>query len=308
MKKEMPSRKKLLAVLVSDIHLSHRPPAARAAEPDWYGRQLAYLTELRVVAGATPIICAGDIFDKWNSPPELIEFAIKHMPHMYAIPGQHDLPNHSTAQAHRSAYGCIRAAETITEIPPAGMAIPGLFLWPFPWGTTPTPCPEASQHGFNIAVIHQYVHRGGATAYTGADKSGHAMRLMATASGYDVWHTGDNHIPFNATNKGKLLWNGGGFMARKTDERTHRPRVGLLMNDGGVLVIKDHHINTEEDQWVAEVDAHDAPMPAAGFAAALAELVGGGGESFEDAVHTWLTANPGTCPHVRKLLLESINA
>ena len=37
-----------------------------------------------------PVICAGDIFDKWNSPPELINFAYDNLPEIYAIPGQHD--------------------------------------------------------------------------------------------------------------------------------------------------------------------------------------------------------------------------
>jgi hypothetical protein len=116
-----------IAVLCSDIHLSLKQPPCRA--DDWLSVQKGYLVQLKSLACAAkelwlgnrnttgrpiPILCAGDIFDKWNSPPELIRFALEHLPDgMICVPGQHDLPNHSFEEIHRSAYGVLREAGKI---------------------------------------------------------------------------------------------------------------------------------------------------------------------------------------------------
>jgi DNA repair exonuclease SbcCD nuclease subunit len=62
-----------LAVLVADLHLSLQQPACRADE-NWLAVQKRYLKQLSVIGLA--VICAGDIFDRWNPSPELLVFAI----------------------------------------------------------------------------------------------------------------------------------------------------------------------------------------------------------------------------------------
>src|SRR5574340_1610341 len=75
-----------VAILCSDIHLSHRPPLARACEDDWYGVQAGYLQQVFTLAGdvgkprgmrGVPIVIAGDIFDKPQPPVELVNFALR---------------------------------------------------------------------------------------------------------------------------------------------------------------------------------------------------------------------------------------
>ena len=111
-------KKKPVALVCSDIHLCHTRPTSRSAEPDWYEAMARRLHQVDEIASyqQVPVLCAGDVFDRWNSPPELINFAIKNMPPMWAVPGQHDLPHHRLDEVHRSglwmrAYQCIKESE-----------------------------------------------------------------------------------------------------------------------------------------------------------------------------------------------------
>lgn len=54
--------KDLVAVLVSDIHLSQKPPVARSAEGSWYQAMQRQLAEVKRVAKGAPVLCAGDVF------------------------------------------------------------------------------------------------------------------------------------------------------------------------------------------------------------------------------------------------------
>jgi len=127
----------VIAILCSDIHLCHTPPVARSAEPDWYVAMERQLDELRAVAEqhGAPIVCAGDIFDRWNSPPELINFAIQSSPKMHSIPGQHDLPHHRYEDMQRSAYWTLVAAGVLTDLGTVPKVVSNwLAVHPFPWG------------------------------------------------------------------------------------------------------------------------------------------------------------------------------
>ena len=87
---------KSIALLCSDIHLSLNSPICRGLDRErWFETMAHYLKKLKDIAKdhAVPIVCAGDVFDKWNSPPELINFALKHLPEMYAILPNHNLQN-----------------------------------------------------------------------------------------------------------------------------------------------------------------------------------------------------------------------
>ena len=96
----------IIAIFAADLHLSLKAPIWRSTEQDWFEAMLRPLVELRTLATLhnCPIVYAGDIFDKWNSPPELINFAIEHLPKGHAIPGQHDLPLHNYEDIRKSAY------------------------------------------------------------------------------------------------------------------------------------------------------------------------------------------------------------
>ena len=227
--------KKVLAIFVSDLHLSHTPPIWRSCEEDWYTVQERALKELREIknANACPIFCAGDIFDKWNSPPELINFALEHLPPIYAIPGQHDLPNHNLKEIHKSAYWTLVKTKKILHVKESVSIAEGMMLHGFAFGRKirKVKTPEKNWDCKHIALIHQYNWIPKAS-YEKASVKRKVTRKRKEFRGYDIVVCGDNHIPFEKMIGDTLFWNCGGFMRRHSDEIKHRPRVGLLMQDG----------------------------------------------------------------------------
>lgn len=243
---------RVVAVLCSDIHLSHNPPVARSAEPDWYAAMRRPIAEVRklCIQHACPLVIAGDIFDKWNSPAELINFAIeefgKGFESVYAIPGQHDLPGHNYEERYRSAYHSLVLSEVIINLEEPEVVSQGnLVLYPFPWGFSVVPLTGAPNGGLiHLAVVHSYVWQAG-HSYPGADEKKIATSVLRTLQGYDAAVFGDNHSGFQ---RGILL-NSGGFMRRKIDEIEYEPSVGLLYEDGSIV---RHFLDISEDKFIEQ--------------------------------------------------------
>jgi len=230
-----------LAIFVSDVHLSHKAPSLRVDEPDWYGAMDMALRELyhfQKELGKPPIIYAGDIFDHWKSPPELINFALQTLPPGFAIPGQHDLPNHSYEEIEKSAYWTLVEGGVIKTIEPGVPAITErLTLHGFPWGYLPTPCHRDSMASRHIAVIHEYCWTG-KHKYLTAPPENEASSFDLT--GYDYAVFGDNHIGFVQGN----ICNTGGFMRRHKPDMNREPFVGVLDSKLG---IRRHLLTTCDD-------------------------------------------------------------
>ena len=243
--------KKVLAIFVSDLHLSHTPPIWRSCEEDWYVVQERALKELREIknANSCPIFCAGDVFDKWNSPPELINFALQHLPPMYAIPGQHDLPNHNLKEIHKSAYWTLVKAGKIMHLGgDAGVNMRQFTVHGFAFGRKIKKRKTSTKN--HIALIHQYNWVPKAS-YEKAPKKQRVTRKRKEFEGYDIVVCGDNHIPFEKMLGKTLFWNCGGFIRRHSDEIKHRPRVGLLMKDG---TMKNHKLKSYRSDKHISVD------------------------------------------------------
>jgi DNA repair exonuclease SbcCD nuclease subunit len=210
-------------------------------------RPIAEVRKL-TIQHACPLVIAGDIFDRWNSPAELINFAIeefgKGFENIYAIPGQHDLPGHNYEERYRSAYHSLELAGVIHNLT-APRLIGGAFVCahPFPWGFPVHPC-EPVGDLIHLAVVHAYVHQSG-HSYPGADLKKTATVVLRSLEGYDAAVFGDNHSGFQ---RGILL-NSGGFMRRKIDEIKYEPSVGLLYEDGS---IERHFLDVSEDKFIEE--------------------------------------------------------
>lgn len=307
----------MIAVLCSDLHLSHKPPLARSAEDDWYGVMKRYLRQLKALAtpklleSQLPVIVAGDVFDKWNPPPELINFAIRHMPEVYAVPGQHDLPYHNYDDIQKTGYCTLVEAGVVIDVPPEiPVDIPGrtpITLHGFPWGRPVTPLEDPCDVAIDVAVVHQYVWTS-KTGYVGAPKDKRLGNVVDNLKGYDVAVFGDNHKGFMKTYTDSLsgqpeltVLNCGAFMRRKADERDYRPRVGLLHADG---VVKCHYLETDEDKFLDAAEVMDV-LGGAGcgeFVGALAAL-GDSDIDFSSVVKR-LMDGAKTDPDVKKLVLK----
>jgi len=263
---------KIIAILCADIHLSHKPPIWRSNEPDWYAAMLRPLDEIQElqVKYKCPVLGAGDIFDKWNSPAELINWAMIHLPkEMYSVPGQHDLPEHDYKQLYRSAYmslargRCIRDMFGVIHQP---LTIFNMNAVPFGWKMESV-CKELKKVQWvkNIALVHDYVCTT-KSDYPGAPKEAYIGKVSndklinGKLYGYDVIVYGDNHKGFTAHVGKTTIFNCGTLMRRKSDELDYKPQVGLLYSDGDVAthyldISKDVHLTV--DDTVKEAEALD---------------------------------------------------
>lgn len=242
-----------IAICCSDLHLSLAPPACRR-DADWMEAQRFYLRQLKRACfrnGKTlPVLCAGDIFDRWNAPAELINFALAELPDgMLCVPGQHDLPNHRLDLVHRSAYGVLKSAGKIVDLSDEEWVIPNglrLVVYGFGWKQPVTKPKNPSKGIPHVAVIHRYVWTAG-NSYTGAQKQDHLISILPELSGYHAAIFGDNHKGFlKLTKRGTFVLNCGGFIRRKIDEVSYTPTIGVLFSDGS---IKRRKLDTSIDSF-----------------------------------------------------------
>jgi hypothetical protein len=291
-----------IAVAVADLHLSLLQPACRA-DKDWLAVQAEYLFQLKEAANGLPILVAGDIFDRWNAPPELINFALEHLPDgMLCVPGQHDLPLHRSDLMHRSGYGVLKEVKKIRDLSSQSTGNMGGFLVQgFGWEEEISPV-RCNTGLLEIALIHRYTWTGG-YHYPGATQPAHLGTLIKNLKGYDVAVFGDNHIPFLARVGLCSVLNCGTFIRRKTDEIDYAPGVGIIYSDG---TVKRRRLDTSGDLFHAQ--AKDRPEVAFNmkeFIERLEEL-GEHGLDFKEAVENHLKTED-VHPKVKEIILAALD-
>jgi DNA repair exonuclease SbcCD nuclease subunit len=247
-----PEDKEACAVLIADIHLCLKPPTFRSKEDDWLAVQAGYLNQVEKltfiecsssISRQLPVICAGDIFHRWNAPAELINFALQHLPHMYAIPGQHDLPHHNYDDIRKSAYWTLVKAGKIINLTPDKLMTINLSspirVHAFPWGFPVKPLKNPHDMMIELCVSHSFIWTE-KTGYPGAPPEQRLKTYKKKLRGYDVALFGDNHKPVNfnlsKTTDTVAIFNPGSVLCMNVDQIDHRPRVGILYNDGTVIL------------------------------------------------------------------------
>lgn len=309
---------KVVAVVCSDLHLSHLPPIARSVEPDWYIAMARPLRELKRLAEKynAPVICAGDVFDDgWRAnkcPPELINFALDNLPDMYAICGQHDTFHHRLEDIKRSAFWTLVKSEKLTYLEPGKpvevMGRCPIRLYGFPWGIPITPLKQPHDMFIEVAVVHAYIWRKG-KGFIGAPEEQRLSKYLPKLVGYDVAVVGDNHISWESAPKtdkfGSFVFNVGGFQRRRVDEKDHRPRLGLLHDDG---TITSYYLKTDKDRFVEDEESPKGTSLLDGAEDFLDELRGltDAAISFQDAVRKWMDKE-NVSDGVRKAILSTLD-
>lgn len=235
-----------IAILCGDIHLSAKSPVYRSKEPDWFEAMARGLRQLDNLAYKhnIPILCAGDVFDRWNGPVEVINFALDHLPTMYAVPGQHDLPYHRYEDMGKSAFGVLVKAGKVKLIGVADR-INGLWVTGFPWSTPLAPVNPSVNPPLQVAVIHKYVWMKDEHRHPKASTDSNWSFIKQQLAGYDLCVFGDNHKGFYSKKHG--IFNCGTFFRRKADEASYTPRYGILMSDGSV---ESEALDTSKDVYM----------------------------------------------------------
>ncbi len=304
----------VIAIVASDIHLSSQVPSARSAEPDWLKAMQRSTDQLKALGEKynAPIIIAGDIWDRWNEKPEVINWAIDNFPPFWGIAGQHDLPNHRYNERHRSAYGTLIRAGILSELDPYEPTLIGdnLVVWAFPWGVDLYPCPDLTRYGnrIRVAVIHRYIWKEG-HGHLHAPEEKRANQYRESLKGYHAAVFGDNHSSFILGKPGgQMVMNCGTFFRRKADEVYYRPQVGLLFDDGS---IQAHYLDTSQDLFVEEittrldVDENDPNAASSDEFLESIRALGADTLDFRDVVRRYLDAAE-TDESVRGLVLAAI--
>lgn len=313
------SEAEVLAIFLADIHLSLKAPLWRSAEPDWLEAQYRPLEEVRTLQNKhkCPIICAGDTVNKWNCSPELINYALNYLPEMYAIPGQHGLPNHQYADIHRSAYWTLVQAGKIKNLEPEGVTIVGLMsgqrliLSAFPPGYEIKPvsgCKDDKDEGdIWVAVVHDYLWIPG-HSYPNAPADNQLTRKVKQLEGYDVAVYGDNHKGFSGvgSNAYKVeVFNCGTLMRRKSDEIDYKPQIGLLLESGKVV---PYYLDTSKDKHLDSVDmalkTEQSNLEMTEFMNELGKL-GKTALDFKDAMKEFLHSG-GASPEAKHIILRAM--
>lgn len=235
--------------------------------------RVSLLTNIIKDTGDLPIFYAGDIFDKWNNPPQLVNFAIDHLPRGYAIAGNHDLPYHSPESLKNSSYGTLMRAKVIHNLDkpyPLGafrrsrnsMNHHHYVIVPFPYGSDIDTMPEwtnSEKSNIPIALVHRYVWDKG-TGFPGAAEEDNATARFAKMlkMGFRAAFFGDNHKPFS---QGTFV-NCGGLFRRTSLEYDHTPHVYILDSGLGIIPFPIEQVNykpileventTEEDRELRE--------------------------------------------------------
>lgn len=297
----------LEAILLSDIHLSQKPPIARSDEKDWYEAQLRVLNQVKKIANEAMVICGGDIFHDGKTPSkcpaELVNFAIDHLPFMLSVVGNHDLPGHRVGDIEKSAFWTLVKARKISHL---GFDINfGVHFKAFGanWGEK---LPKVEKWiRSNLAVLHRYIWVKG-TNFPDAPQENHADSYAEELEGYDCSLWGDNHTTFIHTlPNGHTIFNPGSLMRRNADQWDHRPCVGKLYSDGKIEVeyldISQDKISKKEERIIQNLDN-------TGNKEFLDELFGlaENGVDFPEVVRTWIIKNPDIKERTKTMLLNLV--
>lgn len=235
-----------IALAMSDIHLSHKPPVWRSAEADWYAAMKRSFDEIKELLGGIQEqggsilwIVGGDIFHKWNSPPSLINFAIDSFSgqDVLAIPGQHDLPNHLDSQLEMSPFYTLMMSESITNIDETTEEIMGVNVHGYGWNTSI----EHDDTNECISVVHRYVWMDGCS-YHGAPNTSKVKEIADSLGNPKLIITGDNHIGF--WHQKTRTFNCGSLSRLNKDQQHYRPRIGIVYSD---LSIIPYYLDTSND-------------------------------------------------------------
>lgn len=235
------------AILTADLHLTDKTPVCRT--DDYLAAQrkkLGYLRSFQIDYNC-PVLDAGDVLDYWKAPPLLLWHAITELPcSFYTIPGNHDLPEHSVSQYHKSALAVLNEIdERLNEIDDIKVLINDFSykgistIHGIPYGqyehglgSCALEKPTAS-NARKILLIHEMVWKDdppwpGAEGYS-------AKEVLKNNPGWDLIVSGHHHASFTEEYEGRLLVNPGSMLRMSANQIDHKPRFYLYYADNNTV-------------------------------------------------------------------------
>ncbi|MCJ7747861.1 MAG: metallophosphoesterase [Desulfobacterales bacterium] len=233
------------AILTADWHVRWTVPVCRTDDFMAAMRgKIDFVFDL-ALEHRIPILLAGDIGLKAQWPSWLEEEFIRKVkespnrPEIYAIPGQHDLPDHNLELWRKSSIGVLHIAGAITFFGVDDDHWPNKYqslnrpclesIFCFPYGIEISHLDRKSHVTADpvIAMMHTLITERAPESFLAEHGACSAMSLLQKFPEYDLILTGDNHKPFVVECEGRLLVNPGSLMRTAADQVDHKPRVYL---------------------------------------------------------------------------------
>lgn len=225
------------AILTADFHLTESTPVARTDDYlQAQANKLAFLQRLSTQHNNCPVLCAGDIFDKWKASPWLCSWAYQLLPApLITIPGNHDLPMHNFEYYDKAALALLEKVNSarICILKGDGIDVNKLRIMGVPSGQLASFDPEQAEitngdgaggaPARRILLLHELVWAGKAPSW--AAGSWKASELIEEfGKHFDLILTGDNHEAFTVEQEGTLLVNPGSMMRITAAQADFQPR------------------------------------------------------------------------------------
>jgi len=241
-------------IITSDLHLRDDQPICRT-DNFWETQlqKIIWLNQLQNNYDSIPIVCAGDIFHKAKPSPKLLALAIEYLPHMYVIPGNHDLPNHTMNSFHECGLNVLITAgkSTIVNSTNQNSIIlqslrPTISLDGLPYGIENDSLKPKKTNGntTSILLLHVYNYL---EKPKWIDKGTSYNSILKKYPNFGIVITGDNHDSFYKKMGERWIINPGCFTRQRLDEKEYEPSVYLYYTHNNT--VERVKISTEKDTF-----------------------------------------------------------
>ena len=212
-------------ILCADLHFRDDQPVCRT--DDFFQTQIEAMKWLKAlqVKHDVPVLCSGDYFHNWKPSPRLLSACLEHMPFVYTIPGNHDLPQHSLDLVGKCGLMTLARAKKVHLMLGELDTLIGF--------TNNTLFGKSKTHPgltFEIGVIHTLINHPQTTT--------DAKSILKKYKDYDLILSGDNHQTFTEKLGKRLLVNPGSFTRQTASQIDHKPAVFLWFEDNHVEAVE----------------------------------------------------------------------
>lgn len=231
------------AILTGDWHIRETKPLCRVDDFEktlW--RKIRFISKVQKKYGC-PVLHSGDLFHHWKPSPYLIAKTIKNLPkQFYSVYGNHDLPDNTMEQKHKSGLYAVASGKGLTEIEYGN------------WDDLDKEPTYLDIGGRKVLVMHIYVTND-KKFWNTEDQKAHLLFKKYPEA--DLILTGDNHIPFVLKTKtGRLLVNPGPITRQDASQVDYKPRIYLYYADENKVIplpipidkdaVTDEHIRSKQ--------------------------------------------------------------
>jgi len=300
------------AILTADLHLSESTPISRTDDYlEAQKKKLLFLQDLQKQHGC-PVIDAGDIFNHWKPSPWLLERAFRYLPEdMITIPGNHDLPEHSMKQYHKSGLFLLDVhSENVMVLHPNDeedefVGAPPFGIYGFPYGEYEDryelQLPQNTER--LVLILHEMVWPKGQQPWPGAEGYA-AEQILKDNPNCDLIVTGHHHKAFVVQRENQILVNPGPMMRISADKADYKPRCYLYFSDDNSVeaVFFPIESNVHDTSYIDQVKERNERLEA--YIARM-NMEWESGLSFQGNLEMFFKRNK-TPKKVRELIYENL--